>query len=108
MTRDERRVARGDWQTPETLAREIVAGLTRSGALPSPAAVLEPTCGEGAFLVAAAEAFPEAQLIGFDASRAYVAEAKRRLPSARTRVAVADFFDTRWERVLARLPRPLL
>ena len=48
----------GDFQTPLPLAREICALVKREGIKAE--TVLEPTCGVGAFLVAAAEAFPSA------------------------------------------------
>ena len=48
----------GDFQTPLTLAKEVCRLLRRAGEAPD--FVLEPTCGRGAFLVAAAEAFAQA------------------------------------------------
>jgi len=95
----------GDWQTPLSLAHEVLSRLQAEGLRPR--AILEPTCGEGSFLVAAAERFPEAELHGYERSAAYVATARARLP-ARARVTQADFFGVDWERALASLPRPLL
>ncbi len=76
--------------------------------MPPPACVLEPTCGEGAFLQASAAAFPDASLVGFDVSAAYVATARARLPLARAHVEVSDFFTTNWPEMMRRLPEPLL
>jgi hypothetical protein len=98
------RVAYGDWQTPLDLARQVVA-LVRGDA---PAVVVEPTCGSGAFLVAAAEAFPHAALRGLDVSAPHVRTARRRLPRWRSVVERADFFATDWVQLLARLPAPLM
>lgn len=104
---DARRVTFGDWQTPPTLARAVVDVVLQR--LPEPPrAVLEPTCGVGAFLVAAAARLPGAELHGFDINEAHVIEARRRLPPERSRVTTADFFTTRWEDETDKLPDPLL
>src|SRR5690349_8429509 len=73
-----------------------------------PTTVLEPTCGVGAFLEAAAARLPDAELHGYDINEAYVAEAERRLPPDRSTVRTADFFTLVWESALAHLPDPLL
>jgi len=99
------RVEAGDWQTPLALAREVLALLARRGE--AYRAVLEPTCGRGAFLVAAREAFPDARLAGFDRDAEYVADARRAL-GAQATLAVADFFATEWDGVVGELPEPLL
>jgi hypothetical protein len=94
------------------LAEAVVARVLRDlGAGPAgrePACVLEPTCGTGAFLVAAAQAFPHARLLGFDLSAEHVDAARRALPGDRADVQVADFFTADWARLLAPLPEPLL
>lgn len=97
-----RRVEYGDWQTPAALAAAVVERL--SGPF---AAVLEPTCGVGEFLVAAESAFPTAALAGFDVAVDYVEQARARL-NGRARLAVGDCFSTDWDRVIAELPEPLL
>lgn len=105
--RDEARVEFGDWQTPKPLAGEVLALLARDGY--APASVVEPTCGEGSFLSAAARQFPGAKLVGFEISEAYAAKARDNLADVRNaEVNVADFFDVRWEKVLSVLPDPLL
>ena len=101
--RSARRVERGDWQTPETLAREVLSLVARPSTI---AAVLEPTSGEGAFLEAAAERFPHARLIGVEISPMYVDTARARCPSAA--IEVGDFFAIDWRGRLAALPEPLL
>ncbi|MFS8067133.1 MAG: SAM-dependent DNA methyltransferase, partial [Byssovorax sp.] len=104
---DARRVTFGDWQTPPILARAVVDVVLRT--LPEPpGAVLEPTCGVGAFLEAAAARLPGAELRGYDINEAYVVEARRRLPPDRSLVTTADFFTTCWEGEIASLPDPLL
>jgi hypothetical protein len=69
--------------------------------------VLEPTCGKGAFLLAAREVFPRARLVGYDVSAEYVAEARRAL-GASARIEEADFFGVDWASVLGELPSPVL
>lgn len=103
--RDKRRVTFGDWQTPYVLAKEVVQLMMQRG---TPAAVLEPTCGTGTFLQAAASLVPQATLTGFDISSEYVEHARRHLPDTRTSVNVADFFDVQWQHVVSELATPLL
>lgn len=79
----------------------------------SPVGILEPTCGRGALLQAAAEQFPNAtRLVGLDVNADYVEWANRhmqRFESGRTIVVEsANFFETDWSRQLAALPDPLL
>ncbi len=95
------RVERGDWQTPLELARTVV-----EGAVAHPLSIVEPTCGQGAFLEAAAELHPQAELHGWELNPRYVREAARRVPSAH--VHRANFFTVDWKRALAKLPEPLL
>jgi hypothetical protein len=98
-----RRIARGDWQTPLDLARRIVAMMPEA---PAPAAVLEPTCGDGSFLLAAAEAFPDAVLAGWEIDRCHAETARALVP--RASIAVESFFDVDWEHAIATLPDPIL
>jgi hypothetical protein len=100
----------GDFQTPPALAKEV-CGLLRKHRL-VPELVLEPTCGVGAFLVAAAEAFPSAKLRGWDINREYVEQAALELARAgaslRASVESQDFFTHDWESELQQLPGRLL
>ncbi len=75
---------------------------------PEPASIVEPTCGRGTFLLAAHDVFPRASLVGVDKSKAHVAEAKRVLLGTGASVRVGDFFRTRWEDELEKLPTPIL
>lgn len=99
------RVERGDFQTPPALAHAVMARLARTA--PAPRTVLEPTCGKGAFLLAAAERFPEARLVGFDIEPAYVEEARAAVPAAT--IEVASCFELDWGERVGALPEgPLL
>ena len=75
--RDEKRIEFGDWQTPLELAEGVVSLLANNVRVP--ASILEPTCGRGAFLAAAAAVFPKARLLGFDLNESYVREARNAL-----------------------------
>jgi hypothetical protein len=99
------RVEFGDWQTPFELAQEVLEVVRRR--FRRPRGILEPTCGQGAFLGAATAAFPNATALGFDVSPAHVASARELLVDRAT-VEVGDFFEVQWERVLDRLADPLL
>jgi hypothetical protein len=100
-----RRVEFGDWQTPLELAQDVLAVVRRR--LACPRSILEPTCGQGSFLVAATAMFPSATALGFDVSRAHVAHAREVLADRAT-VKVGDFFELDWARVLDRLADPIL
>ncbi|MBI2924120.1 MAG: SAM-dependent methyltransferase [Verrucomicrobia bacterium] len=104
------RIEFGDFQTPLALAQEVSSLLIQQGL--SPDTVLEPTCGLGAFLVAAAEAFPKARLLGWDINPDYVAQAKSALVQSgaakRASVGQQDFFTHDWEAELADIRGSLL
>lgn len=100
----------GDFQTPVELAREVCALLVRQAVEAD--LVVEPTCGVGAFLVAAAEIFPKARLHGWDINRGYVEQAERAMADAgagtRATIGQQDFFSHNWEKELAGIPGRLL
>jgi len=96
----------GDWQTPIDLARGVLAVVSRHAR--SPATIVEPTCGEGSFLVAAAEHYRAASLVGYEISQPYIVAARAKLPRDRARVELADFFTLDWECELAGMADPIL
>ena len=89
----------GDFQTPAALAGEVCALLIRKGI--NADLVVEPTCGVGTFLLAAATAFPKASLLGWDVNGAYVEEARAALKrtgvGGRAKVQAQDFFAQYWD-----------
>jgi hypothetical protein len=89
------------------LARRVCDLLSRVGV--APASIIEPTCGEGAFLSAAIEAFPEAAIHGFECNPSY-AESARALVAGRPRAFVqcGDFFELDWDAELEAISEPLL
>lgn len=103
-TADARQREFGDFQTPDALADDVCRALRRWRV--RPATVLEPTCGRGSLLAAAARAWPSARLVGFDVDAGHVAAARRALPDAT--IERADAFRTDWRARLARLPEPWL
>ena len=97
----------GDFQTPKALAQQVITLL--AGLDIRPASILEPTCGVGAFVQAAAAAFPDALLYGADINESYVqalAHATAHLPNVS--IHHADFFSHPWHTTLQALPGPLL
>lgn len=107
----EQRAEYGDFQTPLALARDVCTLLSRQGI--RPAALLEPTCGLGSFLLAGFDQFTEIkQVLGADINREYIVQAKailkhRHVPD-KVRLVAADFFVTDWEKVISTLPEPVL
>ena len=100
--------AYGDFQTPLRLASDICELLVRRGVCP--ATVVEPTCGQGSFLLAAARAFGGAALWGQDIDPAHVRAARAALAEhrRRCRVHVGDAFRTAWTKALAGWEPPVL
>ena len=100
----------GDFQTPQILASQICNLLTQRGIIPD--IVLEPTCGVGSFLVAAAESFPHARLLGWDINAEYVQQACLTLNQIgarkRSTIAAKDFFKHNWEAELSDLQGEVL
>lgn len=101
----------GDFQTPHTLATVATGVLSRLGI--KPRTVIEPTCGTGAFLLAALYAFPNAErFIGLDINHQYIQALEQQiLPLAAadiTQLIHGDFFSFDWEKLIANLPEPLL
>ncbi len=103
-----RKAAFGDFQTPPALAQAVCEQLARSGL--RPATVVEPTCGRGHFLLAAANSFAGATLWGRDLDPAYVRAARAALARAghQARLTTGDFFRTAWASELRRWPAPVL
>src|SRR5436309_15001998 len=100
----------GDFQTPLALAREICSLLVQHGIKAD--SILEPTCGIGAFLVAAAEAFPKARLLGWDINRDYIQKAQSAMGQTRATKRVAlvqqDFFAHDWDTELSNIRGSIL
>jgi hypothetical protein len=100
----------GDFQTPPGLAAQVCLFVKRSGV--APGIVVEPTCGSGSFLLAAAKCFPSAQLFGWDINPEYVKQARLALAhegaANRASVATCDFFRHDWKTQLDSFQGELL
>lgn len=106
-----RRAEFGDWQTPFDLAQASCAKLIQLGLKPD--VVFEPTCGIGAFVLAANEAFPNAKAIhGYEVNPEYLSKLKNRLIGAagtdHVQLHEADFFAHDWDASLADVSGSLL
>jgi hypothetical protein len=101
----------GDFQTPPALAARCCTLLHQWGV--KAASIVEPTCGRGAFLFAAADRWQSARVVqGIDVNPSHLASA---MASARARgdfsrfsLECADFFRLPWSEKLAALPEPIL
>ncbi len=101
----------GDFQTPADLARNVCESLLKADVFP--ASILEPTCGRGSFLLAAARTFTSVQeMVGVEINPRYSCDAKQSLNRSGTdipfEIVTADFFSFSWEACIRRLPQPLL
>ena len=98
----------GDFQTPPGLASEVCSLLARTD--PPPSSILEPTCGQGAFLKAALQAFPGAETVrGFDHNPRHVEASQAAIAKyPQASVEQGDFFKIDWDCVLSHLPDPIL
>lgn len=106
-----RRAEFGDWQTPADLARATCVKLVELGVKPD--VVIEPTCGLGAYVMSANEAFPDAKAIhGYEINAEYLSTLRERLVGSinanRVQVHEADFFTHDWESSISRIEGSLL
>jgi len=102
----------GDFQTPLALAIEATSALQRHLSF-APKTIIEPTCGVGSFLWAAAETFPTAEkIIGVDVDESYIERVRHDVASAPYRskldIIHGDFFELDWDALLASVPKPIL
>ncbi len=101
----------GDFQTPNPLASLVIQVVSELGIVPR--AVIEPTCGQGAFLLAAAKAFPGAQrFVGVDINQRHLDVLQARIAAediqAPIEILCADFFSLDWRAILRDLAEPIL
>ena len=100
----------GDFQTPVALAAAACRFLGDRGIVP--AAVVEPTCGLGSFVLAALDQFPGATCLGIEINPAYVESLRASLAAVgdngRANVLQQSFFDVDWRETFRGLPEPIL
>lgn len=92
----------GDFQTPPRLAAEAVALVAEL--FPQPDLVVEPTCGQGAFIEAALQHWGRQQVEyeGYEINGEYVHQATQRLRPLGATVQQQDFFERDWRQSLRR------
>lgn len=81
----ERRRTRGAFFTPGWLVDRVFDDLAPFVPARGPLAVVDPSCGAGAFLVRAAGRFPRARLLGLELDPSSAARCRARVPKARVR-----------------------
>ncbi len=99
----------GDFQTPLNLAYAATEVLRRHGLCPR--SILEPTCGQGAFVRAAATTFPHAALIvGIDINQQHLDVAQTALHSSDHRVELrqGDFYALDGQSLVTEVNAPWL
>lgn len=111
MEKRRNRIVFGDFQTPDELALNICQRLASLGIKPD--VIIEPTCGTGAFIDAAARTFPGANSIfGYDINEEYLKTVREKLPSLpdpkRITLEMSDFFSTNWRDKIKQLHGSIL
>ncbi|WP_042704276.1 hypothetical protein [Azospirillum sp. B506] len=101
----------GDFQTPDELASKALTVLKETGL--DPASVVELTCGRGAFVIAADDAFPGATILAGEVNEQYVAYLKERILKKKgsldnITISNCNFFETDWSSEIEKLQEPLL
>lgn len=107
----QQRVEFGDFQTPDELALQVCRRLVADGL--RPASIIEPTCGVGAFVIAALEVFQHAvSVLGFEVNEGYLSTLRDRLQTRgiadRAHLQQADFFQADWPQKLKMAAGPVL
>ena len=110
MAKSKQIVEFGDFQTPLTLAKEVVSVIN---AKEHPGSIIEPTCGLGAFLEACIDAGVSAtKLTGWEINPQYVSAANKSLCSKSEQTAEIvteqDFFKINWLEVREKYEAPVL
>jgi hypothetical protein len=106
-----KRIEFGDFQTPDALAVQVCRYLHHLGVQPE--IIIEPTCGAGAFILAAAHTFNECrEVLGFEVNESYLEILRAKLTENNTSASIsleqADFFTTNWLARIKALPGRLL
>ena len=97
----------GDFQTPPTLALAATEVLRCLGFRPR--SILEPTCGRGAFVCAAAVCFPDAaSIIGIDINQNHLAAAATHHANGHVELQAGDFFKLDWGSIVTKSRGPWL
>ncbi len=110
MSKTKKKWEYGDFQTSIYLARQCCKVIQSLGCLPK--TIIEPTCGYGNFVLAAAECFESAtKIYAFDINETYIDQFKKQIPpyqKDRIFPSIADFFTMQWDGILDSVEWPLL
>ncbi|MCI0607533.1 MAG: SAM-dependent methyltransferase [Anaerolineae bacterium] len=111
LATQKKRIEYGDFQTPQELAQKICRKLVEHGI--NPEIIIEPTCGVGAFVEAAAHAFPNARkIIGLEINPDYLGHLRNRLvqfpDNDRINLINGDFFKFNWKELSRNLKGTIL
>lgn len=99
----------GDFQTPPALAALVCRKLVEIGV--DPKVIIEPTCGVGAFVEAAAQAFPHARrIIGVEVNASHLNQLRNRVAGRYRQIELAqgDFFTFDWAKLLGGIEEAIL
>ncbi|MEO6861319.1 MAG: class I SAM-dependent methyltransferase, partial [Microcoleus sp.] len=100
----------GDFQTPPELAEMVCRKLIELDI--NPKIIIEPTCGIGNFIQAAANYFPSAnKIIGVEINQSYLIELRAKhelLQDDRCEVKQGDFFEFDWTSLIKQFNHQVL
>jgi hypothetical protein len=100
----------GDFQTPPALAEMVCRKLVELNVNPN--TIIEPTCGVGNFIQAAADSFPAAaKIIGVDINQNYLTQIRlnnQLFQDERCDIFHGDFFQFDWESLVSHYTDRLL
>ncbi len=101
----------GDFQTPLELAEKVCKKLVEMGV--NPDVIVEPTCGIGNFIEAAAHSFVStSKILGIEINPAYIQEitAQHIWPKSKLKIEIqqADFFKFDWVSKLEEMPENIM
>lgn len=92
----------GVYFTPAALVSEVLERAAALAPAHRPLTIIDPACGAGAFLHAAAHRFPSARLFGLELSAQSARRCRHRVPAAK--VHQGDALRGGWERLEQALP----
>lgn len=109
--RQKQKIEFGDFQTPDSLAQAVCEKLLALGF--SPNVIVEPTCGVGSFVLAAASVFPAStEIHGFEINDSYLETLRGKLYILKNKnnitLAKSDFFATDWTKTIRELSGSIL
>lgn len=101
----------GDFQTPAWFCEHVCDTLVEKGI--NPFTVLEPTCGQGNFLLAALDRFSSVKTaVGVDINAEYTIPLQQKIASRtdQNKISIlhSDFFHMDWQQIITPFPTPLL